>query len=206
MDFRKAIRSVALALLMPLILHAEDPAWVDALCTVTAGNARGTGVLVSVDDGVGTLLTNHHVVGRATKVVAKWENGFKSNGTVIWKDSKADQAVIQLAIPDGTATLPVATLDHRPRASHPVQVAGFGGTTGKLTLWNTTVNGYRASDSGRHEIEVDGNAISGDSGGAIVFDNKLVAVLWGGPIKGRVMYAIRGCIAEFATAACRGRT
>ena len=206
MDFQTAIRSVALTLLMPLILHAEDPAWVDALCTVTAGNSRGTGVLVAVDDGVGTLLTNHHVVGRATKVVAKWENGFKSNGTVIWKDSKADQAVIQLPIPNGTATLPVATLDHRPRASHPVQVAGFGGTSGQLTVWNTKVNGYRASDSGRHEIEVDGNAISGDSGGAIVFDDKLVAVLWGGPVKGRVMYAIRGTIAEFATAACRGRT
>ena len=206
MDFRKAIRSVALALLMPLILHAEDPAWVDALCTVTAGNARGTGVLVSVNDGVGTLLTNHHVVGRATRVVAAWENGFKSSGTVIWRDSKADQAVIQLPIPDGTSTLPVASLENRPHASHPVQVAGFGGTTGKLTLWNTTVNGYRASNSGRHEIEVDGNAISGDSGGAIVFDNRLVAVLWGGPVKGRRMYAIRGTIAEFATAACRGRT
>ena len=206
MDFVKAFRSVVLALLLPVLLHAEDPAWVDAICTVTAGNSRGTGVLVSVDDGVGTLLTNHHVVGRATKVVAKWGNGFKSNGTVIWKDSKADQAVIQLAIPDGTATLPVATLDHRPRASHPVQVAGFGGTSGQLTVWNTKVNGYRASDSGRHEIEVDGNAISGDSGGAIVFNDKLVAVLWGGPVKGSVMYAIRGCIAEFATAACRGRT
>jgi S1-C subfamily serine protease len=206
MDFVKAFRSVVLTLLLPVLLHAEDPAWVDALCTVTAGHSRGTGVLVSVDDGVGTLLTNYHVVGRATKVVAKWENGYKSNGTVIWKDSKADQAVIQLAIPDGTSTLPVATLDHRPHASHPVQVAGFGGTSGQLTVWNTKVNGYRASDSGRHEIEVDGNAISGDSGGAIVFDNKLVAVLWGGPVKGRVMYAIRGCIAEFATTACRGRT
>jgi S1-C subfamily serine protease len=206
MDFVKAFRPVVLALLLPVLLHAEDPAWVNAICTVTAGNARGTGVLVAVNDGVGTLLTNHHVVGRSTKVVAAWENGFKSSGTVIWRDSKADQAVIQLPIPDGTSTLPVASLENRPHASHPVQVAGFGGTTGKLTLWNTTVNGYRASNSGRHEIEVDGNAISGDSGGAIVFDNRLVAVLWGGPVKGRRMYAIRGTIAEFATAACRGRT
>ena len=206
MDFVKTFRSVVLALILPVLLHAEDPAWVDSICTVTTGNSRGTGVLVEVVDGVGTLLTNYHVVGRATKVVAKWENGYKSNGTVIWRDSKADQAVIQLAIPDGTSTLPVATLDHRPRASHPVQVAGFGGTSGQLTVWNTTVNGYREGESGRHEIEVDGNAISGDSGGAIVFNEKLVAVLWGGPVKGRMMSAIRGTIAEFATAACRGRT
>ena len=203
MDFARAVILIGIS---AFNLQAEEPAWVNALCTVSAGSARGTGVLVSVDQGTGMVMTNHHVVGRSTRVTARWENGYSSQGSVIWKDSKADQAVITLRVPDGTTVLPVATREQRPRAGYPVQVAGCGGTTKQLTTWNTVVNGYRASDSGRHEIEVDGNAISGDSGGAIVYKDRLVAVLWGGPVKGRRMVAIRGCIAEFAANFCRGRT
>ena len=186
--------------------RAEDPPWIDAICTVSAGSARGTGVLISEDNGVGHLLTNHHVVGRTVNVSCKWINGYALRGTVVWKDKGADQALVRLSVPRGVSTLPGAQKGERPRQGENVQLAGFGGTSGKLTVWNGVVNGYLESSKGAHQIEVNVNSISGDSGGAIVFNDKLAAVLWGGPVSNGRMYATRGTIAQYAADCCTGVT
>ena len=201
-----AMRGLIISAVIVSQAHAYSPEWLDAICIVQAGSARGTGVVVSCTQGKAVLLTNHHVVGRARTITATWENGYPARGSVVWRDRNADQAIVQIQLPEDSACLPVSTKGERPHAGDAVQIAAFGGGKGELTVWNSKVNGYRESSSGRHEIEVYGNVISGDSGGAIIHNDKIVAVLWGGPVKntpsGPRIYATRGTIAEFAIFHC----
>jgi serine protease DegS len=65
----------------------------------------GSGVIVSKD---GYILTNHHVVGKATDIVVALHDGRKAKAKVIGTDPESDLAVIQVKL-DNLPTLPFKT-------------------------------------------------------------------------------------------------
>lgn len=183
----------------------EDPAWVDAICKISTGSSGGSGVLFQETNGIGWIATNYHVVTTRPSASATWDNGYKTSGKIIWKDRNADLAVLECPIPVGSVVLPIAPKEEMPRSGDIVQLAGYGlrGTTRKrvLTLWNAPVNGYLQKPNDADQIDVNTNAISGDSGGAIIYQGKLVAILWGGPTNGfrGQMTSVRGCVGNYLT-------
>ena len=71
--------------------------------------ASGSGVLVSED---GELLTNHHVVDRATRIRCQLTDGSSYDAKVIGKDKDLDVALLKLEAPEGTR-FPAARLSER---------------------------------------------------------------------------------------------
>lgn len=65
----------------------------------------GSGVIVSKD---GYILTNNHVVGKATEIVVALHDGRKAKAKVIGTDPESDLAVIQVKL-DNLPTLPFKT-------------------------------------------------------------------------------------------------
>lgn len=57
----------------------------------------GSGVIVSKD---GYILTNHHVVGKATEIIVALHDGRKAKAKVIGTDPDSDLAVIKVALKD----------------------------------------------------------------------------------------------------------
>jgi len=160
---------------------APAPSWSAACCRVaTPGGAAGSGSLVSAPAvGGGLVVTNQHVVGRQTTATLRWSDGTTARGRVVFTDRAADLALIELAAPAHIQPLQIASKAEMPRAGDAVSLAGYG-TARRLTIWPARVQGYAKDKTGRDSIIVRTNAESGDSGGPIIFQGRVVGVLWGG--------------------------
>ena len=197
--------TILLVICSPIIALADAVSWSNAICKVVAKNGSGSGVLFDATNGVGLVATNQHVVGSDRFATTNWSDGWKSKGPIIWHDRRADLAIIQCSVPINSVILPIASKDEMPRSGDIVQLAGYGinRTTRNpaLTIWNAKVNGYLQKPRDDDQIDVATNAISGDSGGAIIYQNKLAAVMWGGPTAGvrGPMTSVRGCVGNFIT-------
>jgi S1-C subfamily serine protease len=197
---------------------AYNASWMDALCNVYVGEGRfrskGTGILIDESEGHGFMLTNRHVVGSRTEVLCVWENGYQSRGSVIWSDLYPDLALIRVPVPEGSVTLPVIDGNDLPAIGSQVQLAGFGGERNTLmSVWNANVIGYRmrylGSTKSWKTIVIDTVTIGGDSGGAVIYNDRLVSVMWGGHavrtgLLPRQVKQIdtRGTLAEYVYSAC----
>lgn len=76
---------------------------------IFAGNAMGSGILISPD---GYILTNHHVTGDSDRVRIRWADGAEAVGQVVRSDVRRDVALIHapgqpnaLSIRDGSAKI-----------------------------------------------------------------------------------------------------
>lgn len=155
-----------------------------AVLQVFGGAGAGCGTLVRVDGQRGWLLTAAHVVEGSARCRAQWATGEASDGQVVASDEQLDVALVALDAPADAITLPLAGANEWPRQGDVVELIGYGG--GRLRHWSAKVNGYALTgETQRHQtLSIDTQTIGGDSGGAIAFNDRLVGVIWGGPLAG----------------------
>jgi serine protease Do len=71
---------------------ASLPDAVKRVVTIFAGDAMGSGVVIS-DDGY--VLTNHHVAGGSGQVRVRWQDGSSTVGEVVRSDARRDVAIVK---------------------------------------------------------------------------------------------------------------
>jgi len=124
----------------------------------------GSGVVVNAD---GYVLTNHHVVERATNISVGMPDGRSMPVKVIGSDKETDLAVLKLDVWN-TATIPIA---EKPVAVGDVVLA-IGNPFGldkTVTMGIVSALGRIISpESGEDFIQTDAAVNSGNSGGALV--------------------------------------
>jgi serine protease Do len=127
-----------------------------------AGNSMGSGFLVS-DDGY--ILTNHHVVGGATKVRVRWSDGLEATGEVVRSDKRRDVALVKVE-PRGRP--PLALVRGNPTVGSPVYAVG---TPLDESMLNTVTRGIVSANrfiDGFAFIQSDVGVNSGNSGGPLL--------------------------------------
>lgn len=155
-----------------------------AVARVQGQRGAGSGTLVWKDGTHGVVLTAAHVVQGESRVTVVWHTGQSSLAVVLASDGQLDVAALKAAVPNHCTAIPLAGETQWPRKGDTVELIGFGG--GRFRHWQATVNGYApTAGTGLHQtLSVATQTIGGDSGGAIVFQKRLVGVIWGGPLAG----------------------
>lgn len=182
---RHVWRAKLFALLLGFTLAAPvEAADSRAVLQVFGGAGAGCGTLVRVEGERGWLLTAAHVVEGSPRCRLQWADGQSRDAEVVASDEVLDVALVTLAAPPEAIAMPLAGPSDWPRQGDVVELIGYGG--GRLRHWSAKVNGYVLTDGlGKHQtLSVDTQTIGGDSGGAIVFNGRLVGVIWGGPLAG----------------------
>jgi len=143
----------------------------------------GGGTLVWSTGGDGIVITAEHVVGNQMYATVKWPSGYCSTGRVLGTDPDADLAAVLVTPPKNAATLPIAAKSEHPGPGDAVRMFGFAGPTDRQRVFAGRVLGYvnRTRCGRHHTIRVDGTVWSGDSGGPILFEDKVCGVIYGGP-------------------------
>jgi serine protease Do len=177
-DFRKAIISTGAvasaptqvsASATPIRLTVARPGLTRPISEVSgsvvalfAGDSMGSGFLVS-DDGY--MLTNHHVVGSATKVRVRWSDGFETTGDVIRSDKRRDVALVKT---EPRARPPLALVRGTPAVGSSVYAVG---TPIDASMLNTVTRGIISANrfmDGFAFIQSDVGVNSGNSGGPLL--------------------------------------
>ncbi len=86
---------------------------------------RGAGVMFRSD---GHLLTNHHVVEGATRIVVVMSDGHRAEGSLVGADIWSDIAVVRV---NNAGTVPVATMGSAAGLTVGQKVMAMGGPSGK---------------------------------------------------------------------------
>ncbi|MES1925771.1 DegQ family serine endoprotease [Salinisphaera sp. T31B1] len=139
--------------------------------------ATGSGVIVNADKGV--VITNHHVVKDAEKIVVRLNDNREYDAKVIGDDPETDIAVLKIdAGNDKLTQLPIADSDN-------LRVGDFVVAIGNPFGLRQTVTSGIVSGLGRHGlgnryedfIQTDASINPGNSGGALVnLDGELVGI------------------------------
>ena len=153
------------------VIHAVEtvgPAVVHISVTGPGGSGSGSGVLFAPD---GYLLTNSHVVGRASRVSASLTDGLRFDAEVIGMDRATDLAVLRL----GSSGLPYAEFGSSSRLKVGQLVIAIGNPMG----FQATVTAGIVSALGRtlrapngrlieSVVQTDAPLNPGNSGGPLV--------------------------------------
>jgi hypothetical protein len=171
----------ALIVGLPSAAEAADSR---AVLQVFGAAGAGCGTLVRVDEHAGWLLTAAHVVDGSPRCRLAWATGETCEAAVVASDAALDVALVRTSAPADAHVIPLAGAGEWPRQGDTVELIGYGG--GRLRHWQAAVNGYvLTGETGKHQtLSIDTQTIGGDSGGAIVFRDRLVGVIWGGPLAG----------------------
>ena len=130
----------------------------------------GSGFIVKVEDGWAYILTNNHVVDKATKIKVKLSDGSVYKAKVVGKDPKTDVALIKIKV--GDKKVPTVELGD----SDNIKVGEFVIAVGNPYGLNWTVTHGIISAKGRHGlglnpienfIQTDAAINPGNSGGPL---------------------------------------
>jgi hypothetical protein len=173
---------------LPMSPHAAHHA---AVVRIRVGNNGGSGTLITES----IVLTCAHVTDGAPSAVVTFSDGQQVQGNVIGQSRGPDVAAIQIPAQTGRVTIPLCADSEYPVRGNEVEIVGYGG--GDFRHWFATVNGYAITPgvNKAQTLAANSQLIGGDSGGAIVWQGKLVGVAWGGPLAGPrgPMIEARGC-------------
>ncbi len=141
---------------------------------------RGQGSGVVLDDK-GHILTNHHVVAEAERVIVTLADGQVLAGTVVGGDEESDIALIRV---DGKGLKPATLGDsNKLKVGQPVLAIGNPlGLAGGPTVTSGVISSLRRSvqlrrENGIRVIQTDAAVNPGNSGGPLVdLEGKVVAV------------------------------
>lgn len=138
----------------------------DAVVSVTCGRAGGQSLGSGfVVDPRGYVLSNAHVVDKATWIRVKLANGREVPGHVCLQDSDSDLAVIRVQV----RNLPVVVVGNAKSARSGDGVVAIGCPHG---LEHTVTSGIVSSSDreigGRHYIQTDAALNEGNSGGPLL--------------------------------------
>ena len=149
----------------------------DAIVLVDGGDVMGSGTLIGSDGHIGVVLTAAHVVKRSRTVPVVWPIGHCALGEVLAVDSHSDLAAILVAPPLGAAAIELANAAELPSPGEQVELAGYGG--GALRRWTARVHGYKRihRQHGPWIVTDAGLPVIGDSGGPILYRQRLVGVI-----------------------------
>ena len=149
--------------------------------------ASGSGVIISPD---GELVTNHHVVDKATDIRCQLPDGSSYPAKVIGQDKDIDIALLKLERPEGSPPLPAAKLSDRKAEVGEVVLAmgapwGLARSVsmgivscndrylegaGKYTLWYQTDAAISPGNSGGPLVDTDGMVIGINARGHLFGD------------------------------------
>src|SRR3990172_3539206 len=143
-----------------------------------AGGGKGCGVVL---DDKGHILTNHHVVAEAERVIVTLADGQVLAGAVVGGDEDSDVAVIRV---EGHGLKPAALGDsNKLKVGQPVLAIGNPlGLAGGPTVTSGVVSSLRRSvqlrrENGIRVIQTDAAVNPGNSGGPLVdLEGKVVAI------------------------------
>ena len=130
----------------------------------------GSGFIVKVEEGWAYILTNNHVIDRATKIKVKLSDGSVYKAKVVGKDPKTDVALIKIKVRD--KKVPTVELGD----SDDIKVGEFVIAVGNPYGLNWTVTHGIISAKGRHGlglnpienfIQTDAAINPGNSGGPL---------------------------------------
>jgi len=137
--------------------------------TATQGSEARAGSGVIVDAAEGLIITNNHVIGRATELTVTLVRGRRLKATVVGADPDTDLAVIK--VPVGELTAVSASDSNRLQIGDFVVAVGVPFPIGR-TMTAGIVSGLHRSNIGiaRAEdfVQTDAAIYPGDSGGALL--------------------------------------
>jgi serine protease Do len=138
----------------------------------TTASTEGSGVVI---DTRGIVLTNNHVVERATRITASFDDGRSYEADVLGLSAELDLAVLQLKLPEGTpSTLVAAPLGRSSDLMLGEPVIAMGNPFG---LGLTVTTGVLSSTSRQIEtagriyqdfLQTDASINPGNSGGPLL--------------------------------------
>jgi serine protease Do len=149
-----------------------------SVVTVQTGSSLGSGFIVSP---AGFVVTNAHVVDRATRVKVKLATGQEVTGTVLRRNAATDVALIQLE----SGTYPAAPLGVSTSLKPGSSVYAIGSPLGQRgTVTRGIVSAVRVEE-GRRLIQSDVGIHAGSSGGPLLDERgHVVAITMGGFLLG----------------------
>ncbi len=142
------------------------------------GFAYGSGTLVDVNDQMGLVVTNWHVVqGGRGQITVKFPDGFESPAQVLKTDRDWDLAALAIRRPNVT---PVRISSQAPQPGELLTIAGYG--SGRYRSVSGPCTQYVAPGTAfpYEMVELKARARQGDSGGPILNGRgELAGVLFG---------------------------
>ena len=136
----------------------------------------GTGTVVCRENG-GIVLSVAHIFESNGQCWVDWGNGRRGHARLIGRDPNSDLAVLQAqGVPDDVPSIPIAAPAEFAPGGSQVEFIGYGG--GNFRHFTANTVGYDPARPGA-PILMDFVSISGDSGGPVVYQGKVVAVQWG---------------------------
>lgn len=134
----------------------------DAIVTVETPDGAGAGFVVNSE---GYVLTNQHVVGKATEISVKLRSGETLAATVVRAGEGSDLCLLQVE----RQHLPAVQFASSAQLKQGADVAAVGAPLG---LENTLTKGVLSSTdrevNGKHYIQIDAALNPGNSGGPVI--------------------------------------
>ncbi|HEU5170692.1 MAG TPA: serine protease [Gemmatimonadales bacterium] len=179
----KYLASVLIAVLLsaavpPLQAQGTAPPYLDAkrgVALIDTGGAQGTGFAVSTS----TVVTACHVVRGAASIQIKfWASGVQAAGRQLLCNERHDIAVIGVAVPEGTAILPLA--EGAPAQGQPIWVWGYPLGTRIAAEPSLAAGIVSAAGVAEGTFALDVSSAPGSSGGPVLNEQgQVVGVLLG---------------------------
>ncbi|MCX4973366.1 S1C family serine protease [Streptomyces sp. NBC_00620] len=140
------------------VAKAVSPSIVEITASSNAGEATGSGVIITTD---GEIITNNHVVSGASSIKVQLSNGKSYTASVVGTDSAKDLALIKLQ--DAPSGLTVATLGDSSGVQVGDEVVAIGSPEG---LTGTVTSGIVSALNRDVTVSTDESQSQGQSGGS----------------------------------------
>lgn len=131
---------------------------------------RGLGSGVIVDAGKGYIVTNHHVIDGANKIIVQFYDGRELTAELIGSDKMSDIALLQVKAPKDLAEIKFADSDQLRVGDYTVAIGNPFGLGQTVTSGIVSALGRSGLNIENFEnfIQTDAAINSGNSGGALV--------------------------------------
>ncbi len=131
-------------------------------------NSLGSGVILSPD---GIVVSNYHVVGRATDIRVVTTNRHEYEARVVLADEEADLAILQLQGAEDLPSLPLRDSDHVEVGELALAIGnpfGVGQTVSSGIVSGLARSGAATGNARGYFIQTDAPINPGNSGGALI--------------------------------------
>jgi len=154
---------------------SESVALSSAVCRVETSRAAGSGTLIAQNEQTGVVLTAEHVTRQGERATCIFRDGSQRTGKTYSTPDGIDAAIVVIASVPTATPVPIATQD--PPIGASCLMLGYGGSNSTLWTAATRFAEVRQYDQASSYITRPGVFVSGDSGGILAYNGKLVGVI-----------------------------